>query len=66
MKMPCSNRCNVRVPLPELTNYTDNTPDPLCGNSPSAPRAAAIARRIDMPRSNLYKKIEKYGLTRDG
>ena len=23
------------------------------------------ARRIDMPRSNLYKKIEKYGLTRD-
>ncbi len=23
------------------------------------------ARQIDMPRSNLYKKIEKYGLTRD-
>lgn len=23
------------------------------------------ARRIDMPRSNLYKKIERYGLTRD-
>lgn len=23
------------------------------------------ARRIDMPRSNLYKKIEKYGLTRE-
>ena len=23
------------------------------------------ARRIDMPRSNLYKKIEKYGLNRD-
>jgi two-component system nitrogen regulation response regulator NtrX len=26
---------------------------------------AETARRIDMPRSNLYKKIEKYGLTRD-
>jgi two-component system, NtrC family, nitrogen regulation response regulator NtrX len=24
------------------------------------------ARRLDMPRSNLYKKIEKYGLTRRG
>jgi len=24
------------------------------------------ARQIDMPRSNLYKKIEKYGLNRDG
>jgi two-component system nitrogen regulation response regulator NtrX len=23
------------------------------------------ARRLDMPRSNLYKKIERYGLTRD-
>ena len=23
------------------------------------------ARQIDMPRSNLYKKIEKYGLNRD-
>ncbi|HZD06244.1 MAG TPA: helix-turn-helix domain-containing protein, partial [Longimicrobiales bacterium] len=23
------------------------------------------ARRIDMPRSNLYKKIEKYGLVRE-
>jgi len=27
---------------------------------------AETARRIDMPRSNLYKKIEKYGLIRDG
>jgi two-component system nitrogen regulation response regulator NtrX len=27
---------------------------------------AETARRIDMPRSNLYKKIEKYGLARDG
>jgi two-component system nitrogen regulation response regulator NtrX len=27
---------------------------------------AETARRIDMPRSNLYKKIEKYGLSRDG
>jgi two-component system nitrogen regulation response regulator NtrX len=27
---------------------------------------AETARRIDMPRSNLYKKIEKYGLVRDG
>ena len=26
---------------------------------------AETARRIDMPRSNLYKKIEKYGLTRE-
>ena len=26
---------------------------------------AETARRIDMPRSNLYKKIEKYGLIRD-
>jgi len=26
---------------------------------------AETARRIDMPRSNLYKKIEKYGLSRD-
>jgi two-component system nitrogen regulation response regulator NtrX len=26
---------------------------------------AETARRVDMPRSNLYKKIEKYGLTRD-
>lgn len=26
---------------------------------------AETARRIDMPRSNLYKKIEKYGLVRD-
>jgi two-component system nitrogen regulation response regulator NtrX len=24
------------------------------------------ARLLDMPRSNLYKKIEKYGLTREG
>ena len=24
------------------------------------------ARTLDMPRSNLYKKIERYGLTRDG
>jgi transcriptional regulator of acetoin/glycerol metabolism len=23
------------------------------------------ARQIDMPRSNLYKKIEKYGLNRE-
>lgn len=27
---------------------------------------AETARQIDMPRSNLYKKIEKYGLVRDG
>ena len=27
---------------------------------------AETARRIDMPRSNLYKKIEKYGLIREG
>jgi len=27
---------------------------------------AETARRIDMPRSNLYKKIEKYGLVREG
>ena len=27
---------------------------------------AETARRIDMPRSNLYKKIEKYGLVRGG
>ena len=27
---------------------------------------AETARRIDMPRSNLYKKIEKYGLLREG
>ena len=27
---------------------------------------AETARRIEMPRSNLYKKIEKYGLVRDG
>jgi two-component system nitrogen regulation response regulator NtrX len=26
---------------------------------------AETARQIDMPRSNLYKKIEKYGLVRD-
>jgi two-component system, NtrC family, nitrogen regulation response regulator NtrX len=26
---------------------------------------AETARRIDMPRSNLYKKIERYGLVRD-
>jgi two-component system nitrogen regulation response regulator NtrX len=26
---------------------------------------AEAARRMDMPRSNLYKKIEKYGLVRD-
>ncbi|MDG2240825.1 MAG: sigma-54 dependent transcriptional regulator [Longimicrobiales bacterium] len=26
---------------------------------------AETSRRIDMPRSNLYKKIEKYGLVRD-
>jgi two-component system nitrogen regulation response regulator NtrX len=26
---------------------------------------AETARQIDMPRSNLYKKIEKYGLARD-
>jgi len=26
---------------------------------------AETARRIDMPRSNLYKKIEKYRLARD-
>ena len=26
---------------------------------------AETARRMDMPRSNLYKKIEKYGLSRD-
>jgi transcriptional regulator of acetoin/glycerol metabolism len=23
------------------------------------------ARKLDMPRSNLYKKIEKYGLSRE-
>ena len=27
---------------------------------------AETARRIDMPRSNLYKKIEKYELVREG
>ncbi len=27
---------------------------------------AETARRMEMPRSNLYKKIEKYGLVRDG
>ncbi len=27
---------------------------------------AETARKIDMPRSNLYKKIEKYGLVREG
>jgi two-component system, NtrC family, nitrogen regulation response regulator NtrX len=27
---------------------------------------AETARRIEMPRSNLYKKIEKYGLVREG
>ena len=27
---------------------------------------AETARRMDMPRSNLYKKIEKYALVRDG
>jgi len=27
---------------------------------------AETARQIDMPRSNLYKKIEKYGLVREG
>ena len=26
---------------------------------------AETARRIEMPRSNLYKKIEKYGLVRE-
>jgi len=26
---------------------------------------AGTARRMDMPRSNLYKKIEKYGLVRE-
>jgi len=26
---------------------------------------AETARKVDMPRSNLYKKIEKYGLSRD-
>ena len=26
---------------------------------------AETARRVDMPRSNLYKKIEKYGLVRE-
>ncbi|MDP2958066.1 MAG: sigma-54 dependent transcriptional regulator [Longimicrobiales bacterium] len=26
---------------------------------------AETARRVDMPRSNLYKKIERYGLSRD-
>jgi two-component system nitrogen regulation response regulator NtrX len=26
---------------------------------------AETAREIDMPRSNLYKKIERYGLTRE-
>jgi two-component system nitrogen regulation response regulator NtrX len=26
---------------------------------------AETARQIDMPRSNLYKKIEKYGLVRE-
>ena len=26
---------------------------------------AETARRVDMPRSNLYKKIERYGLVRD-
>ena len=27
---------------------------------------AETARRVDMPRSNLYKKIERYGLVREG
>ena len=27
---------------------------------------AETARRVEMPRSNLYKKIEKYTLLRDG
>jgi two-component system nitrogen regulation response regulator NtrX len=27
---------------------------------------AETARQIDMPRSNLYKKIERYGLVREG
>jgi two-component system nitrogen regulation response regulator NtrX len=27
---------------------------------------AETARRIDMPRSNLYKKIERFGLVREG
>jgi len=27
---------------------------------------AETARKVDMPRSNLYKKIERYGLARDG
>ena len=26
---------------------------------------AETARRVDMPRSNLYKKIERFGLVRD-
>ena len=26
---------------------------------------AETARRIEIPRSNLYKKIERYGLVRD-
>jgi transcriptional regulator of acetoin/glycerol metabolism len=26
---------------------------------------AETARALDMPRSNLYKKIERYGLTRE-
>ena len=26
---------------------------------------AETARRIDMPRSNLYKKIDRFGLVRD-
>jgi two-component system nitrogen regulation response regulator NtrX len=26
---------------------------------------AETARQVDMPRSNLYKKIEKFGLVRD-
>ena len=28
-------------------------------------QAKSLSRQIDMPRSNLYKKIEKYGLNRD-
>ena len=40
------------------------------GGTSTTPRehdwnVSATARLIDMPRSNLYKKIEKYGLVRD-
>ena len=36
------------------------------GVTVTAHRVAETARRIDMPRSNLYKKIEKYELVREG